>query len=408
MNKLLRVSLLMLLPAVAVAGEAEDSTAAPAENRRTEVQLHLADADAASCPENVISIQPTGRILMDGAAYASDDDRFKAGVAFPDIRIGVKARYGKWRACIDVGYAFDKVSLKDVYLQYDFSPAFMLRAGSFIHQFTLQSASSSSMKISMEEPTSNEAFNFPRLIGLMGVYDKGEFFGSLSLNVESKAIKKHANELGKTGWGGLSRLVWRPVDRKGSVAQIGMSLALQSAQYNDDPALNHRSVGISANFPTRVNSVSAIDALVTDARNSFRFSPELLLAVGRVALESQYYHMRVNRHDGLEAFTAWGAYGMLRGLLKGDCYSYSHADAALATPAPKSLELVLLYNHTTLSDAQTGIYGGRVNDISLTANWYINKYIIWRLRAGYTHRWDRDAMPDVDLGAFQTRLQIIF
>lgn len=408
MNKMLYAGLLMLLPAVAAAGETGDSSVTPAGDRRTEVQLHLTDADAASCPENVISIQPTGRILMDGAAYATGDDEFKAGVAFPDIRIGVRARYGKWRANIDVGYAFDKISLKDVYLQYDFSPSFMLRAGSFIHQFTLQSATSSSMKISMEEPTSNEAFNFPRLIGLMGVYDKGQFFGTLSLNVESKAIRMHANELGKTGWGGLSRLVWRPVSRKGSVAQAGVSLALQSAQYNDDPALNHRSVGISANFPTRVNSVSAIDALVTDARNSFRFSPELLLAAGRVALESQYYYMRVNRRGGLDAFTAWGAYGMLRGLLKGGSYGYSHADAALATPGPKSLELVLLYNHTTLSDRRSGIHGGRVNDISLTANWYINKYIIWRLRAGYTHRWDRDAMPDVDLGAFQTRLQIIF
>lgn len=427
--KKLFASLLVLLPAMAAAEPepaalpaqepatteetaaitAENSDASASESHAAKVKFLIAnDAAAAAQPENVIVIQPTGRILMDAAAYATNDDEFKAGVAIPDARIGVKARYGKWKAKVDIGYAFGKVSLKDIFFEYDFNPSVLLRVGSFIHQFGLQSATSSSMKVSMEEPTSNEAFNFPRMLGAMAVYDKGQFFGTLSLNVESNAMKMHANELGKTGWGGLSRLVWRPYHEDGAVAQIGMSFALQSAQYNSDPELNHRSVGLAANFPTRVNSVSAVNALIPQASNSFRFTPELLLNFGRLALETQYYYVRVNRHDDLDAFIGNGAYAMLRGLAIGDTYRYSHADAGLATPSPKSLELVLMYNYTSLSCAKAGIFGGRVNDVSLTANWYINKFMIWRLRAGYTHRFDRTAAPDVNLGAFQTRLQIIF
>lgn len=421
-------SLLLLMPSMVLADPAAVETQSPAEtetatttetenqealvednDKATKVKFLIAnDAAAAAQPSNVIVIQPTGRILMDAAAYATNDDEFKAGVAIPDVRAGVKASYGKWKAKVDIGYAFSKLSLKDIFLEYDFTPSFLLRAGSFIHQFGLQSATSSSMKVSMEEPTSNETFNFPRMIGVMAQYDEGQFFGTFSLNVESNAVKMHANEMGKTGYGGMSRLVWRPRHEHGFVAQVGMSFALQTAQYNSDPALNHRSVQIGANFPTRVNSISMINALVPEARNSFRFSPELLFNVGRIALEAQYYYMRVNRHDDLNAFTGWGAYGMLRGIAIGGDYKYSHADAGLATPAPKTLELVLLYNHTSLSCAKAGILGGRVNDVSLTANWYINKFMIWRFRAGYTHRWDRAATPDVNLGAFQTRLQIIF
>lgn len=421
--KKLYLTVCMLAPLAAMASEAPAAAPAtePAETSAdgtseimiaetpTKVKLMIAsDAAAAAEPDNVVVIQPTGRILLDGAIYATNDDEFKAGVAIPDFRAGVKFRYGKWKAKVDVGYAYGKVGMKDVFMEYDFTPNFLIRMGSFIHQFGLQSATSSSMKVSMEEPTSNEAFNFSRMLGAMAVYDKGDFFGTLSLNVESGAMNYRANDMGKQGWGGLTRLVWRPLHDNGSVVQVGFSFAGQSAPYNADKELNHRSVTLGSNFPTRVNRVSAVGALVTDASNTIRFTPELLLNYGRVALETQYYFLQANRHNDLPAYKAWGAYGMIRGLAIGDTYKYSHADAGLATPSPKSLELVLLYNYTNMSCKDAGIFGGRMNDISLTANWYINKFMIWRVRAGYSHRFDRAGMPDVNLGAFQTRLQVIF
>ena len=60
----------------------------------------FADEDA----EPKLSVRPTGRILLDGAYYmggngdwteGSADKKFVSGVAIPDVRIGVKASYGK-------------------------------------------------------------------------------------------------------------------------------------------------------------------------------------------------------------------------------------------------------------------------------------------------------------------------
>ena len=45
--------------------------------------------------------------------------------------------------------------------------------------------------------------------------------------------------------------------------------------------------------------------------------------------------------------------------------------------------------------------GGRVNDVSATLNYYINKYMLFRFRYAYTHRWDCDFAPKVDLSAFR-------
>ena len=59
----------------------------------------------------------------------------------------------------------------------------------FVHQFGLQSATSSSFKITMEEPASNQAFFNSRLVGLMFLHNKEAFFGTLSLFAESEAMK---------------------------------------------------------------------------------------------------------------------------------------------------------------------------------------------------------------------------
>ena len=87
-------------------------------------------------------------------------------------------------------------------------------------------------------------------------------------------------------------------------------------------------------------------------------TPELLLIKSNFALEAQYYYMNVARKDGFRNYTAQGAYGMIRTLLIGSQYTYSHADAGVATPAKGSLEFVLGYNYTNASDSKAGIKGG--------------------------------------------------
>ena len=59
-------------------------------------------------------------------------------------------------------------------------------------------------------------------------------------------------------------------------------------------------------------------------------------------------------------------YGILRGLLIGGNYRYSHTDCGIATPDSGSLECVFGYNYTDMSDTRSHIYGGRLNDVSFT------------------------------------------
>jgi phosphate-selective porin OprO/OprP len=355
-----------------------------------------------------LKINPSGRILMDGGIYSSNIKKFGDGVAVPDIRAGVKASYGSYKAKIDVGYANNALSLKDVFVEKQFSSSSLLRVGYFVHQFGLQSSTSSSMKITMEEPASNEAFFNSRLIGAMFIYDKNDYFATASVHVENEAIKKSTDQIGDQGYGAMSRLAYRPLRNDGAIFQVGISGAYESPRYNSKEELNHNSFVLGARFPSRIAKVKAVEATITEAKHLMKFTPELVAAYGPLGIETQYYYLSVKRNSGFSNYKASGAYGILRGLIKGGNYKYSHGDAGIATPGPGSLEAVLGYNYTDMSDHKAEIRGGRLSDVAVGLNYYINKYMIWRFRYSYTDVRDREGFENQHLNGFQTRFQIIF
>lgn len=374
----------------------------------------LAGAAYAQDDKPKFKFTPGGRILFDGALFTPHHDGFADGVAIPDIRLGGKATYGNWMAKIDVGYSFGKIGMKDVYIQYKFDDRNLLRGGYFVHQFGLQSATSSSMKPSFEAPLTDTYMNATgRNLGFMYLYDKGQFLATASVMFGTK-ITEHANDNGRVSVGGISRLLWRPLHSEGKVAQVGVSGWYQSAMHKSvtgDDGEKEVSKGYfdySCNYPTRVDQITLLETKVDNARGVFKLSPEMLLSAGRFALEGQYYYMNIKRKDG-PAFISNGAYGLLRGLICGDSsYAYSSPDGGLATPKPKTLECVLGYNYTNANSNRAGIYGGISNDFSVTFNYYINKYMLARLRWSYTNVRGAAEVPDSHVNIIEARVQFKF
>ncbi|MCD8385301.1 MAG: ATPase [Bacteroidales bacterium] len=382
--------------------------------------MAVACAAVAQSDEPQIKVTPTGRIFIDGALYAGQGhEMFDNGVAVPDVRMGVKAVYGRWNAKIDIGYAMQKLGLKDIYIQYNPNPRYFLRIGNFVHQYGLQSATSSSMKASFDEPLSNTVFNASRQLGIMGEYNAPRYLATFSAHGEPNSIKKTPDELDREGYGFITRQVWRPViTDDGTFFQLGISGAFTTPQSHDDemPQAGFTMAGI---FPTRVVKVVAAEAELTHTRYMWKFTPELLLARGPVAIEAQYFYNRVNMKENMHNFTGQGGYVQVRGLVRGDHYRYAWADGGIAAPAAGSLEITGMYNYTCLNDRHaqqlgedgsivTGVYGGRVNTISATATYYVNKYILLRLNYVYAHRWGATSLPTTTINIFQTRLQIVF
>ena len=368
--------------------------------------LCLSMVASAFAQEEKLVIKPSGRILMDAATMSSSDETVNKaatdGMNIPDIRIGMKATYGKWEGKVDVGYARQSLSAKDVFLQYNFDKKNFIRGGYFVHQFGYQSATSSSFKVSMEEPETHSAFGVGgRLLGFMFEHSDDKFMTAASFYTDAQSFKNQTNKTGYQGAGLMTRLVYHPFIEKGKLFQVGVGLNYEL------PSQNAANMEWKSPYPTRVASINAIGAKFTDAKNDFKLSTELMAANSHVGLEAQYIYMNVNRRDNQPSYKAWGAYGNLRFLLNNE-YEYVKGDAGIATPAPKSWELVAAYNYTDMNDE--AFKGGKLSDWALTMNYYINKYMIWRVSGHLVHAGESQ-YSGYDKNTFrvlETRLQIKF
>ena len=352
-------------------------------------------------------ITPTGRALFDVAAYAPSDSLFRPGVTIPDVRLGAKANFDDFEARADVSYRFGKLYLADVYLQWNINERSFLKGGFFVHQFGLQSATGASHKISMEEPIAQTVFGEIRLLGAMYVWHNSKIHFAGSLFAQPEASVLHANEMGNTGVGAAARFVWHPFTSTGNIFQIGTSALIQTPDYSGN---RHNPVSqFTSTFPTRVNNVNMLKATVDSVSSIFKITPELLWAKGRWGVEAQFYWLNTSRRHNLPAFRGYGAYVMGRVLLnRGAQYAYSAAPAALATPKPKSWEIVVGYSFANLNDHHSHINGSHGNDASLTLNYYLNKYITWRFNYTYANRYEAPGLPSLHANIFQTRIQFVF
>ena len=360
--------------------------------------------------EPKLEVKPTARILFDAAYINADhqEDDLKSGVGVPDIRVGLGFTYGQWKGKIDMGYAYGKVNMKDVWMQYTFDKENFIRGGYFIHQYGYQTCTSSSFKETMEEPHSNQVFNNNRMIGLMYEHTNKNVLATLSAVVETDAMKQTTNVTGNEGVGALTRLVYHPHTEHGNLFHVGISGGIEGARYSSKEELNHKQFTFTSTWPTRVAKVNAQEAVVTDARIMYKFTPELLYSQGRFAVASQFFMNRVVRRNHLNAFDGTGTYVTLRGLIKGNGYKYNMNDGGIDTPDPGYMELLFQYDYTSLSDAKAGIHGGYLNDWTLAYNYYINKYMIWRVRASWTKVTGRADFADNNVAILETRFQVKF
>ena len=336
-------------------------------------------------------------------------------MAIPEARLGTKMEYGKWSSWIDVGIAYGKIGLRNMWVEYSFNNHNFLRIGNFLQPYGLQGNVTSSLKTTFEQPLASALFTPMLQLGVMYTFYNPSIYSASSFHVESNALLKVMNypDFNKQGFTVLTRFAWRKKDsgiNGASVVQAGISLGFSTPQnkINENGFDVHDGFTNVANFPSKVTTKTALEITVGDAKNLFKFTPELLFAKGRVALEAQYFFQSIQRHKNLPTYIAQSGYITLRGLLRGGCYSYDSGAAQLVYPKKHGLECVFDYNYSTLSDPKAGIFGGRANSISGTLNYYINKYITARLNYTYTHVWNREGYDPITQNVIQARIMVLF
>lgn len=366
--------------------------------------------------QDKLHVTPIGRLHVDGALFIPDKNGFADGAAVPEIRAGAKAVYGPWMARVEIGYSYGKIGMKDIYIQRSLGQKDFCRIGYFIPQFGIRGGGSASYKPAMIAQVSESFFRtMTRKIGLMYTHYDPRWFASASAYVGGRSLTLNTTQQGRVSVGVSGRGAWHPFAQKGSIFQIGLSASYETASHtaviNDsgDETASEGFRKFSANFPSAVSQVKMLGADIEDIKGDFKISPELILSKDRFALESQFYYMNVPRKAGRADYHAVGTYALARCLIIGDReYSYSQNEGALALPSPRTLELVAGYDYTNADARSASIDGGISNDWSVCLNYYINKYMLARLRYSHTEVRNSAVCDRRGVDIIQARIQFVF
>ncbi|MGM5631827.1 porin [Apibacter raozihei] len=337
--------------------------------------------------DDKISVTMGGRIVFDGALYFDDKTPLGNGTTITDTRLTAKMTYKKWDVKIDMGFNDKKVNTKDLHLKYNINDRSWVKLGYYGEQFGLENWEGSAWQKFMTASVSTQVFGTSRQLGITYVNwnDKVYYSGGIFSDNDAISDVKEGNQ----GYAFIGKLSYAPLNSKKNLIHLGISAEYRTGNRNgvDENNNTQRFMNYSSNLDTRVEKKKPINFTLDQVKNQLRFVAEFITASGPFFLQGEYYNLHVNRRKEYHSYDAYGFYAQSGLLLLGDqLYKYNLEDRRLKRPKDKTLELVVRYDYTDLNDgffSNESLKGGRINDFSAGINYYLNKYIGFKINYSY-------------------------
>lgn len=330
-----------------------------------------------------IEITMGGCIAFDGAIYFDDKTPLGNGMTISDVRLTSKMQYKKWDTKIDFGFADKKVSTKDIHLQYNIDKYSRIKLGYAGEQLGLENWESASWLKFMTPAVSTQVFGSGRQLGLTYVKWNKRIYYSGGFYTDNDALSN--NKEGNQGYALVGKFSYDPISTNGNIVHIGISGEYRTGNRDglDENNKTKRIMSYSGNLNTNVEKKKPLDITITNVKDQYRLVTELMATAGPTFLLGEYYNFLINRKNNYHSYRAGGFYIQSGFLILGDkTYKYNLGDRRLKRPGDKTLEMAIRYNYTDLND---GIYnteilkGGRMSDISLALNYYLSKYLGFKI-----------------------------
>lgn len=349
-----------------------------------------------------LKVKFRSRALLDATASGYGKDDVQGYFRLEDFRVGFKANYGKYELKADIGLGGGKVAVKDLQFNYHFKNS-VLSVGNGYEPFSMDMLISTADMRFNQSASSVLAFTNSRKLGVTFHYYNDHCY--LATGVYTNNDINHLGSDKKNSLVSTSRAVWRK--RKGhNLLHVGGAFSFRTKDVNKDaPVGSLGSAGVTSMF-----GEDLLGAEIDHAGTELKGLVEVLYTSRKMLLQGEYFYDRMNRTGGLEAYRAHGGYVQGSWLLAGEGFEY---DAMYGIPgrpvSDKAIELVARFNYANLNDGNSGISGGVEKDLSLGVNFYLNKYIGFKLSGSYVWVGDHcGSFYDKDFFLAQARLQYIF
>ena len=344
----------------------------------------------------------SGRMHFDGVSYLSAPDTLSHELDIVDLRIGGKVTFGNWYMKVDIGYASNKVAVKDAFIQYAKNSHYF-RAG---HQCVFTG---------MEHPNGSNDMLFNSISNIASLLYSGRRLGLTYTCAMPRYYLSagafvgndiNVRSIEKQGYTVSMRGVWRPIKKEYQLFHIGAS-ALYKVP-DEFKGSGNKSIVFSNRGVVRVKSPELHFLNINNAKKQVELVAEVYAFSHKWMMQGEYFWTRVNRVQST-AYRAHGGYIQAGYLLRGEHYGYDSVDAFSTLPTDRgSLLLVARYNNSRMNDHSAGLSAGNQQDFSLGLDYMFNKYISTRLGYSYVKLDEHSTVGEDDLHVVQARLQFKF
>lgn len=337
-------------------------------------------------------------IHMDAAAYDEDGAAMDNGFLFRRARLAINATLFKnWAIKTQYDFAENRVGFADVYLRYSGFKGVKITAGQFKMPFGLNELNSSNSTTFIES-ASPMVFAASRRIGL-GV-DVSQPLFTVSAAVYGRNVGGSTAGDDPLALGG--RATFAPINEKGRLLHLGGAVAYE---WTDDAD----SVRVRQRPESRVDGERFVDTgTIANASAQFKYGIELAGVFGPFSLQGEYMGTNVKRTTGLPSVDLNGFYVMGSWVLTGESRGYRDGLFRGVSPSRDIGAFEVAARYSTLDLNDTGVVsGGKMENITLGANWYVNRNV--RMMLNYV-RVNTDVLGprSDDPSIFQLRLQANF
>lgn len=346
----------------------------------------------------------SGRLLLDGGAYIHSPKTLHAGTHISDVRLAAKVRiYSYWYTKIDVGFANNKVTLKDAFTEYGKDGNYF-RAGYMLGYYSIDQSTSTNDLVFNTASNVSETFYPDRRIGVSYTRSLPSYYLSAGAFCGDGLS---FSETTRAGYNFSGRAVWRPLNTSEVLLHIGAGALFKVPDKDTETGLQQ--IRLKSKGVTYIPSPRPLDLAFDHVKDQIQSNIECLLFRKKWLLQTEFLYTKIHQKDIRPSYSAHGGYILGGFLLKGNKYAYDALDAVPVMPQePHSILLACRYNYTNLNDFSSHITGGSQHDLSIGINYYFNTYISSRLN--YAHLWmDKySLLGKCGINMMQVRLQVRF
>ena len=309
-----------------------------------------------------------GRLLLDGITYINSDDTLANRFNIVDLRLTSKIYIDSSIYCkIDVGFARNKVAIKDAFVQYNRRENYF-RAGYMFGFFGLDQSTSTNDFVFNTGAGVAELFYPGRRVGLSYTCSTIHYYLSNGLFFSDGLISD--GDALKNGFNTSLRFVWRPINEECKLLHVGLSGFYKIPDVNK--VTTKRRIELSGSGITYLQSPELIHIDLEDVKYQVETGVECYAFKDKWMIQGEYMRMLVN--NNCKNFRAQGGYCQIGYLIKGNHYGYDQTDAVPIMPSDKnSLMIVARYNVTRLEYSDNYECGHITFNIGV--NYYLNKHI---------------------------------